>query len=635
MKRWLFTASALMGVTLKLSAVPCDYEWTGSLNEIWEQSSNWNVLSGTGCSFPNVPGDTALFDQPSTNQTVTLVGPVTLTTLTFDANTNYSVGGGSLTFVSNGITNPIINAFSGNITLNTPISFTAPLTITSNSSEGIGFSAITSNQDLFLEGSESIGFNGPFQARDVYQSQVGATFVFPSFVVNSYTLTNGASFLNNGTLFVANAFNNVSGILIPRTPGDTPGNLTITGNYIQSQDGFLLIQFLNNTNSTLTARTANLDGRLGLYGADLDPQKLYTILTTTNGVTGQFSNIISNLPPDLTPRLIYTPTSVFLSFMSGPDSFSSLSKFVSLHDLAISNINQINYLLFKRLHHLTDPRTCHCGFDAYAGALGSAGTMYAKKDTLGYRFRTGGAILGADFDSKTFGLGTEVDYQRMHANVRDRFGSFDIDQVHGSVYGTCKVGRYLRFDSVIGGGYEWITLHRRTGMNNDLIAKSNPNAYFYDFLGGAEYRAMHDGLELTPFATVQYIHYHQERSQEKQAAMNNYRFFTQKIESVRSCLGARLVKKCWFKHVKMIPSINLAWQHEYSQRKKHFPFVNTTNSLLRGEFDIPEMSRDIALAGIDLEIYLTKNWSAEVNYEFEGSARLLNNFLYLALNGYF
>lgn len=104
------------------------------------------------------------------------------------------------------------------------------------------------------------------------------------------------------------------------SPGNSPGKLTIGGNYSQTSTGSLLIQLASRTvaDQLVVGGAANLDGSLQvvtLGNYRIKNGATYTILTAANGVTGKFIDIAT--ASSLKLDVIYETNSVILkSFYS-------------------------------------------------------------------------------------------------------------------------------------------------------------------------------------------------------------------------------------------------------------------------------------------------------------------------------
>ena len=289
----------------------------------------------------------------------------------------------------------------------------------------------------------------------------GSSLVFSNINVSGGTLVNdgnaqGVVSLTGGTIqglgTFADSFTNTSGLV---EPGDViPGPLTIQSSYTQGSSGILKIDFLNTTQfGSLQVQSASLAGVLELAGRPgfgASPSSVFPIVVADPGtVSGTFSQIkMINFPSSLLPLVTYTPTEVLVSMVQ------TVPSFFAIKELAISNINQLNFLLFNRLDRLVDPCACCATWDWFVGPLGSVGSVHSKHKTVGYDFYTAGAMGGIDYTSKRFGVGGELDYQRLHGSGYNTSGCFDLDQVHGSLYGIMQLFNRLYLDLIMGGGYQ-------------------------------------------------------------------------------------------------------------------------------------------------------------------------------------
>jgi hypothetical protein len=89
------------------------------------------------------------------------------------------------------------------------------------------------------------------------------------------------------------------------SPGNSPGTLTINGNFTQGSGGIYNVQIfsLQNYSRLVISGHANLDGTLRLTlasGFQLTPGERFVVLTAGQGISGTFRTISSNTPVDVT-----------------------------------------------------------------------------------------------------------------------------------------------------------------------------------------------------------------------------------------------------------------------------------------------------------------------------------------------
>jgi hypothetical protein len=474
------------------------------------------------------------------------------------------------------------------------------------------------------------------------QTSIISNLTFSNINVSGGKLTNdgiatGAVSLTGGTIrglgIFNNSFTNSGGVV---EPGDLlPGPLTINDAYIQSSGGTLQIDLLNaETFGSLQAASAQLSGTLtlsALPGFTLTPTTVFPVVVTDPGaLSGTFSKISEiNFPSSLIPSITYTTDSVLVSVVR------TVPSFIAIKELVISNLNQLNYLLFSRLERLVDPCSSCGRWDGYIGPLGSVGSVHSKEQTTGYDFYTAGALLGGDYIGRCFGFGAELDYQRLHGGGYNHFGNFDLDQLHGSIYGTMQLFNHLYLGAIIGGGYQWDGLTRTTGFSQDLHAKSSPNARVFDALGSMEFHWSCQYANASPFITVQYIYFHLDAFRESSADLFNLNFRKQKFESTRVSVGLKLDQTYCIQGFEVTPSVNAAWQRDLNDREHAVFFVNENPGFVPSGLLIPKFAADTILAGAGLEMALNECYSFELNYEYEGNNRLSDHFFYLGLNASF
>lgn len=456
----------------------------------------------------------------------------------------------------------------------------------------------------------------------------GGKLVNDGFVDGTVNLTGG---LVRGLGTFHSDFTNTAGTV---EPGDIPGELSFLGNYTQLTGGTLQIDFLNpSAFGSIAAESADLGGTLKLETLGRfspTPGEKFAIVTTSAGVSGRFAHIVeSHFSSALLPHVQYDPDQVTVTFTE------TLPFAVAIKEMVLSNINQINYQLFNRLDRIVNPCCCICTKDWYVAPLGSVGTVHSKEKTVGYDFYTAGGMVGVECANSWYGYGGQVNYQRMHGNGFNRFGHFDLDQVHGSIYGLLQLFKCLYIDGILGGGYQWDTLHRRSGHAAELVNKAHFNAREFDGLFGLKMFWSCRYFSMTPFVDAQYIYYHIDRYRELDGGLFNLDFNKQRYESTRTTVGLHLDGKYSVRGLEILPSVNAAWQRELSQKDKLLVFNNPSPGFIPAGLLIPAIAEDTLLAGADVHFVLNCYLDLELYYELEWNRRLSDHFFTLSFNGAF
>jgi autotransporter-associated beta strand protein/T5SS/PEP-CTERM-associated repeat protein len=139
-------------------------------------------------------------------------------------------------------------------------------------------------------------------------------------IVSAQTLVNSGGTLSGIGILGGNLINNGT-----VSPGDSPGTLTVNGNYTQNASGTLVIEITSLATHDLLQMggAANLDGTLQIVKlsnfAVLAGDKII-FLTAANGVNGEFATVISDFGSTGTlimPEVIYEPNDVALLFAQG------------------------------------------------------------------------------------------------------------------------------------------------------------------------------------------------------------------------------------------------------------------------------------------------------------------------------
>jgi len=526
-------------------------------------------------------------------------------------------------FTINGGT--FVNETDGNISANsfvvnngTFVNQAANAFITSVGPITVNGGTVINQANAQFNSSDILTINGGLFQSDGDVDALSSTVNSPGIVTGTgfFNQSSGQSFTNNGTV-------------TPGDPGALPGTLTFSA-YTQTAAGDLVINVLNSTtfSSIVSTSTADLAGTLtvapfpGFAGQAIGTPM--TIVTAPTGVSGTFSSIV-DLFPSLRAEVTYFPTRVVLEL------FPILSSFISFKEVTFSTINQINLLLANHMDRMIDPCCCpeYC-VQFYVDPLGSAGKVHSRSNMPGYRFNTGGVLLGVDMFLSDGGLGLAFDYERVSTKISHDFGNFSSQKYHFSAYATYLIDSCIQLDAIVGAGWETNRLRRTTGFFGDESARGSPTGDSFDAYVGAEYFVNVWDMNITPLAGLQYIYYRANRFEESGVEFFNNRYEKQHYDSLRPFLGFKLNRPFNIDCFQIVPQINVAWQYECLDRSKTLVATNAdifgaTNPIL-----IPRGAQNIVLAGADVAVFYD-GYTLDLSYEYEGSKRYYNHFFYLEL----
>lgn len=247
-----------------------------------------------------------------------------------------------------------LNMTSGSLINNGPLSTTSSIgnLVTATATVLNGGSIV--NNDIYQAHTLSIAGTGILAGTGIYQD------------VGSQTI----SVTNSGSVLPASQLS-----------GATPGVMTVQGSYSQSSTGTLIIDLLsqtvfsqlNVTSTSTSSGTASLAGTLQLNaspGASFPLGTRFPIVVANHGVTGQFTNIVNNIP-NLTPQFTTNAAwdVLFLSFTPTLNIANVVQNFPAL---STNNVNRRNFRILETTQEMVRriadatriPGTYPCAMDS-------------------------------------------------------------------------------------------------------------------------------------------------------------------------------------------------------------------------------------------------------------------------------
>jgi autotransporter-associated beta strand protein len=277
------------------------------------------AISGTGGVTQIGPGTTILAGSNSYS------GATTVTSGTLQAGSANGFSPNSA-FTVNSILD--LNGFS-----NTIGSISGTGTVLNNGTTSATLTAGARNENSTFSGVLADGIS----VLQLVKSGSGALILTGNNTYTGTTTVNGGSLIVDGSISSVQALVNASGLLGGRgliggnltnsgivSPGDSPGTLTVSGNYSQSSTGTLQIEIagLGAGQHDLLAvgGHATLGGtvkliRLGSF--QLQPGDKVTFLTAGGGISGNFSTIQNDFGTIVKTQVIISPNAVVLQGTQG------------------------------------------------------------------------------------------------------------------------------------------------------------------------------------------------------------------------------------------------------------------------------------------------------------------------------
>lgn len=502
---------------------------------------------------------------------------------------------------------------------------------------------LTINDGLLINGTSS-------------PSSVGVT----SLVLANDIIVNGGVFINRSVVRTANLIINQNGILagngdfasltfspaglqvinngtvIPGDPflGGNPGRLAFLGSYTQSPTGTLGINILNtgNFSQLFVDQTAQLAGNLAIGftpGFQVIPGDAFRILEALGGVTGTFNDPAPTC--FLIPHLQYFPDFVLLSFT--PTMCTYIAEFV---ETIFSSVNQDNLFLTSEMEKLRRRSQCleSCyGLPGnfYIGPTGGVGNVKTRDQQIGFDYWSAGVRTGIDYAFLHSGIGLLAEYERIEGKGDQDWGTFDIDQLHASFYGTFYPGmcRSLTFNTIIGGSYEWYSFERNLFPFFSQKAKAHPHGWEFDAFIGSEYAFQSHCFSWIPLISLQYIQIDVHKYKEDGAELFDLEIQEQKAKSLRSTLGMRSNYTWLFGSTTVFLEGTIGWQREYLDKSRSIQFqpIHFSEPIL--SIPVVESDRNLLIGSFDFLVTWSSRYGLEVYYGFDWNRNFQNNSFYL------
>ncbi|PAW75796.1 MAG: hypothetical protein B9S32_17200 [Verrucomicrobia bacterium Tous-C9LFEB] len=264
-------------------------------------------------------------------------------------------------------------------------------------------------------------------------------------------------------------------------------------------------------------------------------------------------------------------------------------------------------------------------FGLFISGQGTFGDVDGDAQNAGFDFTTGGLLLGADYRiGKRTVLGVYAGYQGTDADignggsVKDDSAKFGLYASHGWANGSWLNG------SIGGGTHSYSTQRQSIG---DLARGDTSGTEFTSQIQvGHDFKA--GSWTFGPTLEMNYAHLWIDRYTES-GSLAPLIIQAQEADSLRSTLGGRAstVVEVDGTTIKLVPYVNLGWQHEYMDNRSavNAAFANGTG----GVFTVSgtALGRDTAVAGTGVEVRFSEAFSGGLGYSVEANPDYLNQSL--------
>ncbi len=580
-------------------------------------------LSGSGSLFStgavNVNSATSVFDISGTTSG-TMIGD-----LSGVASSSVNLGSKALTFGTatpstpfagniNGGGGSIIKQGSGTAILTGTNSYSGGTTISAGTLQGNTVSLqgnILDNANLVFDQGGAGTYSGSITGTGTLVTQgagplnfIGASTLANQVTVSSGTLLINGSLAGGGPMIVSSGATlggtgtitkniTIQGTL---SPGNSIGTINLVGAQVLTSGSMLDIEITPTTNDLVNV-TGTMDIQSGATlrfipdTGDYSSPFTHTLIHTTAGVTGTFTNVISTLPL-FSGNVTYTATDVLLSLGMLPfstlvstgnagkvahclDGFTPAAgsdmevvinelhfvtnaeelekallhmqpaQFTALALMQENNTLDVNSGLFNHIESLQP----YCspkkrGINLWFLPFGTRQTQSHHHQNPGYRATTPGVLLGMDgFATDRFLLGGFLGYSHSNLKWSEKFGSAHQDTGYASLYS--KWGkRHAYLESSLIFGYSRYETNRHIFFAFDGELDRHAKGQHHGLQGSFHVKAAGDferrKIIMSPFAQASYIYLHEGSFKEHGAQSLNLHVASKNSDLLTSEAGLKL-----------------------------------------------------------------------------------------------
>lgn len=244
----------------------------------------------------------------------------------------------------------------------------------------------------------------------------------------------------------------------------------------------------------------------------------------------------------------------------------------------------------------------------------------------------GGFFLGGDLPvAGWLRLGAATGYSHQNASVGARSSSADLDGAHAALYGTAAFGP-LRLRAVGTFAYQAIDTRRRVQIGTVSV---HPTASYGSTVAGGlgEVGWAFDlsGLEIQPYAGIDYVSLHTDSFTEENGGAANLRVDSATDDWPTSVLGIRLVRDVAYAGHVFRPRLDAAWGHTFGTLSPDRAAAFASSPALPFTVSGAPLARDAARIGAGLDLLLAENLRVGLEYRGDLAPDAQDNGFGLAL----
>ncbi|MFA5338821.1 MAG: autotransporter domain-containing protein [Candidatus Omnitrophota bacterium] len=419
-------------------------------------------------------------------------------------------------------------------------------------------------------------------------------------------------------------------------------NVTVaSGSYIASKTTFTVVDGSGGAGVNVPGTITSSDPRLKFSGLSLNGDLILTVDRSASGFSSLGTNSNSSavgatLDNITTPSTDMTTVLNTLEGLSNSQTASALDTVTPTVDNGVTNTSNTSIIqfigtstdrlegLFVQAHNeetgVSTGSKGSSGFEAWGRGFGEYAHQDPRGISNGYHATIWGTAIGGDlpiFNDRAR-LGVSGGYAASDINSKDNSGATNINSYQSAFY-----GGYIDRDKpyYINGAFSFAYNTYRGKRNIDVgairrIANSSYRGQQYSVLFDGGYTFKTKQVNITPIASLQYIHLHIQSYTETGADALNLSVASQDYDLLETGLGAKLDRSFDVSYGRMIPEVHVKWLYDAITDKQA---TTSTFSGGGGSFATNGFTpaRNALNVGGRLALVTKGNWSFDANYDFE------------------
>lgn len=255
----------------------------------------------------------------------------------------------------------------------------------------------------------------------------------------------------------------------------------------------------------------------------------------------------------------------------------------------------------------------------FVNGAGQFGDMKTDGNGTGYEFTTGGINLGMDYRlSESVVVGGSLGYANSSTDTGGSGGSIQANNAKALLYASWFNKGFYANGAVGGGGTSYDTKRNVLGSQ---VSGDTSGGDFTTFLGtGYDFKA--GALTIGPAVSLEYSYVNVSGFTER-GGLAPLQIQDQNLDSLRSRMGMLASYLFEAGDVRIIPTLNAAWQHEFLDSAGNVAarFANGAG----GVFGVQsaEAERDSAILGLGVNVEWSPTLSTYLAYDAEAAERFL------------